>query len=88
VPVLCRHLFGYFPRSERRFGCRLDSIILEYRIQRALGDPSPAHVVAREFGLTPANVRQIDCRMRKRVAALISSTPRFATLREVRWFAA
>jgi hypothetical protein len=63
-------------------------VFVEYRIQRALGDPSPAHVVAREFGLTPANVRQIDCRMRKRLAAVVASTPRFERLREVRWFAA
>jgi hypothetical protein len=67
---------------------RDQQVFLEYRIQQALGDPSPAHVVAREFGLTPANVRQIDCRMRKRLAAVIASTPRFAALQEVRWFAA
>lgn len=68
------------PRDQRVF--------IEYRLQKELGDPSPSHVVAREFGLTPANVRQIDCRMRKRLAQVIASDARFAALEDVRWLAA
>lgn len=68
------------PRDQRVF--------IEYRLQKELGDPSPSHVVAREFGLTPANVRQIDCRMRKRLAEVIASDARFAALGDVRWLAA
>jgi hypothetical protein len=68
------------PRDQR--------IFIQYRLQKGLGDPSPAHVVAAEFGVTPANVRQIDCRMRRRVAAVLASSPRFESLREVQWFVA
>lgn len=41
---------------------------LEYQIQKRLGDPSPAHTVSAMFGLSPANVRQIDRRVRNRLA--------------------
>lgn len=68
------------PRDQR--------VVYEYWLQQELGDPSPSHVVAREFGLTPANVRQIDCRMRKRLAQVIASDARFAALEDVRWLAA
>jgi hypothetical protein len=63
-------------------------IFVEYRLQKELGDPAPSHVVAREFGVTPANVRQIDHRMRRKLAALVAATPDYAALRDVRWIAA
>jgi hypothetical protein len=67
---------------------RDQDIFIQYRLQKGLGDPSPAHAVAAEFGVSPANVRQIDCRMRRRVAAAVASSPRFESLREVQWFVA
>lgn len=42
---------------------------LEYQTQKHLGDRSPAHTVSNMFGLSPANVRQIDTRVRRRLAA-------------------
>jgi hypothetical protein len=63
-------------------------VFIQYRLQKELGDPSPSQVVAREFGLTPANVRQIDCRMRRKLAAIVATTPDYAELRDVRWIAA
>jgi hypothetical protein len=63
-------------------------IFVEYRLQKELGDPAPSHVVAREFGVSPANVRQIDCRMRRKLAALVAASPDYAALRDVKWIAA
>ncbi len=48
---------------------------MEYQTQKSLGDPSPAHTVAAEFGLQPANVRQIDARVRRRLAATATLVP-------------
>jgi hypothetical protein len=73
----------------RRVGSERDQqIFVEYRLQRELGDPSPSHVVAREFGVSPANVRQIDLRMRRKLAALVDASPDYAALRDIRWIAA
>jgi hypothetical protein len=72
----------------RAGSARDQRVFVEYRLQKELGDPSPSHVVGREFGLTPANVRQIDCRMRRKLAAIIATTPGYAELRDVRWIAA
>lgn len=47
------------PRDRRVFA--------EYLLQQSHGDPSPSHTVAALLGLTPANVRQIVCRVRGRV---------------------
>ena len=41
---------------------------VEYRVQVANGDPSPAHTVADLFDLKPDNVRQIDHRLRHKLA--------------------
>ena len=72
-----------------RLGSARDQrVFIEYRLQKELGDPSPSHVVAREFGLSAANVRQIDCRMRRKLATIVASTPHYAELRDVRWIAA
>jgi len=40
---------------------------IEYQTQKSLGDPSPANTVAEQFGLKPANVRQIDARVRRQL---------------------
>ena len=58
---------------------------LEYRVQWALGDPSPSHTVAGMAGLEAANVRQIDTRMRKKVVRLASADERFGPLKELAW---
>ena len=42
---------------------------VEYQTQKHLGDRSPARTVSTMFGLTPSNVRQIDTRVRRRLAA-------------------
>ncbi len=61
---------------------------LEYRLQKRSGDVSPAHTVAAEFGLSPANVRQIDSRVRRRLVALVEADDRYAGLRGLGWLAA
>jgi len=61
---------------------------LEYQIQKGLGDRSPATTVADIFGLSPANVRQIDRRVRQKLQDLIVSDRRFAALIGLRWWAA
>ena len=43
-------------------------IHIEYQTQKSLGDPSPAHTVGAQFDLQPANIRQIDARVRRRLA--------------------
>lgn len=58
---------------------------LQYRVQQGLGDPSPAVTVATHYGLSAANVRQIDCRIRRHLVALVTSEPRFAPLRAIPW---
>jgi hypothetical protein len=67
---------------------RDQQVFVEYRLQLDLGDPSPSHVVARMFDLSPANVRQIYRRMRVRLGELVASDDRYAALEEVRWLAA
>ncbi len=61
------------------------NVHLEYRVQWALGDPSPSHTVAGMAGLEAANVCQIDTRMRKKVVRLASSDERFGPLKELSW---
>jgi len=48
---------------------------LEYQVQKRLGDPSPAVTVATMFDLRPANVRQIDRRVRTKLEASPHATP-------------
>ena len=57
----------------------------EYRIQKGLGDPSPSKTVGAELGLSEANVRQIDRRVRLKLAQLVATEPRFAALRAIPW---
>ena len=61
------------------------TVHLEYRVQKALGDPSPSHTVADMVGLRAANIRQIDTRMRKKVAELVELDDRFRPLKELAW---
>lgn len=51
-------------------GERDERVHIEYQTQKLLGDPSPANTVAAQFDLQPANVRQIDARIRRRLRAL------------------
>lgn len=50
-------------------------IHIEYQTQKSLGDPSPAITVGAEFGLQPANIRQIDARVRSRLAETSALVP-------------
>ncbi|MCC5952869.1 MAG: hypothetical protein JJU45_12335 [Acidimicrobiia bacterium] len=61
------------------------AIHLEYRIQAGLGDPSPSQTVAAQFGVSSANVRQIDRRVRVALAQVVAGNPRFAPLAVVPW---
>lgn len=61
---------------------------IQYRLQKAMGDPSPAITVANEFDLTPDNVRQIDRRMRLGLQKLIDTDERYRPLAELDWLAA
>lgn len=51
-------------------GRRNADVHIEYQTQKSLGDPSPAHTIGHQFGLQPANVRQIDRRVRQQLAKL------------------
>ncbi|RMH79464.1 MAG: hypothetical protein D6683_06160 [Actinomyces sp.] len=66
---------------------RDQEVLLEFELQQANGDPSPAHTVGAVFDLRPDNVRQIVRRQRRRVAELVWSDERFVELRTVRWCA-
>lgn len=59
-----------------------------FRIQKVNGDPSPAHTVADEFGISAANARQIHKRHFARVHTLVWSDERFRPLRSWEWFVA
>lgn len=48
-------------------------VFISYRIQQAQGDPAPSETVAEQFGLTPANVRQIAKRMGDRLGDLVAA---------------
>lgn len=61
---------------------------VEYRLQSSLGDPSPAHTVGAQFGLGPDNVRQIDRRIRSRLAGVIAGDDRYRALAEIPWVTA
>lgn len=55
-------------------------VLLRYAQQQAAGDPSPAHTVAADLGLSPPIVRQRACRARRRLRRVIEHDPRFAGL--------
>lgn len=64
------------------------NIYFEFELQQALGDRSPARTVGALFDLTPANVRQIVRRVRKRLRERIQVDAALEPLRDLRWFAA
>lgn len=59
-----------------------------FRVQKVNDDPSPAHTVSDEFGITAAHARKIHERHFSRVHALIWSDDRYAPLRTWKWFEA
>lgn len=59
-----------------------------FRVQKETGDPSPAHTVADEFGISPANARKIHQRHFEKVSEVVASEERFESLRHWEWFAA
>lgn len=63
-----------------RLPARTRAILLEVRLQAALGDPSPAVTVAGDHGLRPDHVRQLAKRGRDRLRDLAATEPRFAVL--------
>lgn len=60
---------------------------IAYRLQHADGDPSPANTVAAMCDLGAANVRQIDRRVRAKLATLAATDPAYAPLKELAWLA-
>lgn len=64
------------------------AVHVEYHVQQCNGDPSPAKTVGALFGLTPANVRQINRRVRARLRHLVEHEPRYAPLRDLPWVGA
>ena len=66
-------------------GDRDRRVHVEYRLQAAMGDPSPAHTVGAQFGLRADHVRQIDRRVRARLQALSGRVARYASLSEWPW---
>lgn len=58
---------------------------LQFQTQKVLGDPSPAHTVADLSDLSPANVRQINNRVRRKLSALAARNPTFAALTDLSW---
>lgn len=62
-------------------------VYTEFRLQKLLGDPSPAHTLAGPWSLSADNVRQIASRAHRRVRALVHAEDRYRTLRDARWFA-
>ena len=59
---------------------RTSEVLLRYAEQRRQGDPSPAHTVGDELEMQPPAVRQVVCRLRRRLLALASDEPRYAPI--------
>jgi len=62
---------------------RDQAIVLELRLQTALGDPSPSHTVGAGLDTSPDAVRQVGSRMRRRLRELAASDERFAPLADL-----
>jgi len=58
---------------------------LEYQVQKALGDRSPANTVGAMFDLSPANVRQVDRRVRQKLSELRANNSAYAVLARLSW---
>ncbi len=67
---------------------RNQQICWHYGIQKNLGDPSPSVTIAAMFGVSNGNARQIYHRHMTSVQALVDVDERFASIREIGWFAA
>ena len=59
------------------------AILLEVKVQAALGDPSPAGTVGQMTGVRPDTVRQTVKRILDRLRNLATADPRFAPLAEL-----
>lgn len=59
------------------------AILLEVKVQAALGDPSPAVTVSQMTGIRPDTVRQIVKRILDRLRHLATADPRFAPLADL-----
>jgi hypothetical protein len=59
---------------------RTSEVLLRYAEQQHQGDPSPAHTVGDELSMQPPAVRQVVCRLRRRLLALASDDDRYAGL--------
>lgn len=59
-------------------------ILLAYKVQSTLGDPSPANTVGVAFGLKPATVRQVVKRGIDRLRRLAAADARFDALSDLR----
>jgi hypothetical protein len=60
-------------------------VVLSYRVQQALGDPSPARTIGEQHCLSPDNVRQIVRRAKVALLKLAQADPAFAGLTELGW---
>lgn len=79
---------GLLAAAMARVGSDRDRAVhVEYGIQRAAADPSPAHTVAELFGLKPDNVRQIDHRMKGKLRHLAETDEEYRDLGGLRWLA-
>lgn len=75
-----RAIAGWIDAVEDVANERDQKVHLEYQMQKLLGDRSPANTVSAMFGLSAANVRQIDARVRRRIAARLSGSDIAAVL--------
>jgi hypothetical protein len=85
--LIDRPIVALLVRALDVVGCsdRDRRVHVEYRRQCAAGDPSPATTVGWQFGLRADHVRQIDRRVRAKLAALASGDDEFAPLAELPW---
>jgi hypothetical protein len=65
---------------DRVSGPTQQAMLLEVKVQAALGDPSPAVTVGRMSGVRPDTVRQTVKRVLDRLRRLAASDPHFAPL--------
>lgn len=71
----CEDIANWLAGVRRVASERDQRIHIEYQTQKSLGDPSPAHTVGAQFDLQPANIRQIDARVRRRLAETAALVP-------------
>jgi len=59
------------------------AVLLAYEALKVDGDPSPANTLSREWGLSPANVRQIVKRAKTKVRNLVTTDERYGAIRDL-----